>query len=111
MNQKVESPIVGVDKEAYMVTNAKICKKIFSKYNDVFTGIRYFKDTFSLQAKEGRKPYWAPPRDMTYALPELLKRESEKITRTEKMALLGADETKNGAKVVLQYPNQTTLYI
>ena len=26
MNQKVESSIVGVDKEAYMVINAKMCK-------------------------------------------------------------------------------------
>ena len=45
--------IVGPDKEADMVASVKATQEFHNEYSDVFTGIGCFKDTFSLQIKEG----------------------------------------------------------
>ena len=46
------------DKRANMVSSAETKQEFYNKYNVVFSG---FEGTFSLQVKEGMKPYQALP--------------------------------------------------
>ena len=44
-----------------MEANNKITKSINKEFADIFIGIECFKGTFSLQVKDGTKPYYASP--------------------------------------------------
>ena len=62
INQAIHYFIADLRREADMTEITKITQEIFNTFNDVFSGIGCFKGTFSLQVKDGMKPYWAPPR-------------------------------------------------
>ena len=64
--------IAGQDKKANMATSAKATWELHNKHSDVFTGTWCIKGTFSLQVKEGAKPYQAQPRCMAYSLQDPL---------------------------------------
>ena len=65
--------------EADMVASAKTTHELHNTHSYVFTGISCFKGTFSLQVKEGKKPYQPSPGHVSYALQEPLKKELEII--------------------------------
>ena len=53
--------IAGPRKEVDIAVSAKITKEMHTDNNNGFAGIEYFKGTFSLQVREGVKPYQAHP--------------------------------------------------
>ena len=75
INQKVQDFTAGPDKEAEMMANAKMTQELSRKYRDLFTVIICVSDKFSCWAKEGMKPYQAPPRCMAYVLQKSLEKE------------------------------------
>ena len=56
---------VGPGREADIGESARITQEIFDTFDTVFSGIGYFRGTFSLQVNKGVKPYQAPSRHMT----------------------------------------------
>ena len=53
-----------VDKEESGILTMKINKD----FNDIFTGIGCFKDTFKMQVTEGKHLYQVPQKGVDYAL-------------------------------------------
>ena len=49
----------GLEKEYDVVVSKEMGKELHDKYSSVFSGIWYFKGTFSIQVKSGVKPYQA----------------------------------------------------
>ena len=52
---------------------------MLNDYNDISSGIGCFKDTFSLQVKEGMKPYQTLPQHIAFALQEPFKKELQQL--------------------------------
>ena len=67
---EIDYSIAGVETEANRVAITKITQTMHNGYSDVFTGIGYFKCTFSLQVKDDVKPCQAPLRHIAYVLQE-----------------------------------------
>ena len=88
MDYFIECP----DKEAVMVANAKLTRKIHGKYNDVFAGIGCFKGIISLHVIEGTKPYLALPRCLGFALQESFKKELGHLQEQQIIVPLGISE-------------------
>ena len=65
--------LARLEKETHMVARTEITKELLAKYSDVSPGIGCFKGTFSLQAKDGTKPYQVPPRHVAYGLQDPFK--------------------------------------
>ena len=57
-----------------MPASAKTTQEVCHKSNNVFTGIRCFKGTFSLQVKESTKSYQVSPRHWEYMPQEPLRK-------------------------------------
>ena len=55
---------------ANRVASTETTLKIHNEYNDIFTGIGFFKGTFYLQVKDYAKPYQVPLWCVGYALQE-----------------------------------------
>ena len=70
-----------------------ITNRIHYEFNDFFSGIGFFKGTFSMQVKEGSHPYQSLPKGMAYALVKLLKEELEWLLRQQITAQLGVYKT------------------
>ena len=75
------------------MTNAKSTQKFNIKYNDMFTGIRYFRCIFSVQVKAGMKPCEVPYRCMKYTLQEPFKNELERLKEQQIIAPLKVEKT------------------
>ena len=56
-----------------MKASTEFTKPIHVEFNDVFTSIECFRETFSIQVKEEAKPYQALPRFVEYSLQKLIK--------------------------------------
>ena len=67
-NMEIGYFIAGPETEADMVVSAKTAQIMHNGFSNVFTGIRCFKGTFSLQVKYGAKAYQAVPRHLLYVL-------------------------------------------
>ena len=78
MKQEIDLFIAGPNKEPSMVARTKT-HELHSNYSDVLTGNWCFKSTFSLQDKEGSKPYQAPPRHIAYTPQEPFIIEHERL--------------------------------
>ena len=61
-NNKIAYFLVEPDKQAKMKRNAKVAKLVHQEVTMFFSGIGCFKATFSLEVKDGMKPYQAPVR-------------------------------------------------
>ena len=102
--------IAGPNKEADMMASAKITKELHKKYNEVFTEIGCFEGTFSLEVKEGMKPYQAPPRCMAYMLHEPMTTEIERLQEQQIITPLRVGKTAEWCKLPQYYPNPMAMY-
>ena len=78
-----------------------------NEYNDLFTGIEYFKGTFPLQAKGDPKPYQVLPKHIGYALQEPFRKELERLKEHQILAPLWADKISKwyNSFVIVSKPN------
>ena len=83
--------IVGPNKEAHVAASAKLTKKLYKEFHDMFTGVACFKGIFLLQIKEGAKPYETPPRCIKYTLQTPFRKEMECQHEQEMKVPLGVD--------------------
>ena len=54
--------------EAKMIASAETTQAIHNEYKNIYTEVRCFKGTFSLQVKDDEEQYQAPPRCIPYVL-------------------------------------------
>ena len=69
----------GCNKQADMERSAQLAKSVQQEFSDVFSGIGSFKCTFSLQVKDGIKPYQVSLRYVACALQEPLKKVEDRL--------------------------------
>ena len=76
-NNKIDYFLAGTEKQAHMERSENLTKSIHQEFADVFffSGIGCFKGTFSLQKKDGAKPYQALPRCIACGLQGPFKKE------------------------------------
>ena len=97
---------VGPGIEPGQVASYQTTRKIYNEYNNAFTGIWCFKDTFSLQVIDGMMQYQALPRHVAYVLKEPFKNKSWKdYTNTKGLAPLEVDKVAKWCNsfVIAQY--------
>ena len=84
--------IPSYNKETDKIVSETITIRIHNELNDLFSGIVNFEGAFSLQVKEGRHMYQAPPRRVVYAFQQPLKEELEWLQKQQIIVLLSVDE-------------------
>ena len=67
-NTKISYFLARPDKDVDMKAGAKLTESIVHKFNDIHSGIGYFKGTLSLWVKYGVKQYQALQRHVDYEL-------------------------------------------
>ena len=106
--QEIDYFIAGPDIEVNRVESVETTQKMRNEYSNRFTGIGWFKCTFSLQVKDSAKPYQVPNKCVVYALQEPFK-IAGKATRTQIFTPLKVDETVEWCNnfVIVPKPNVT----
>ena len=93
-------------KRAVMKARALLTQEIHNKFKVVFTVIGCFKGTYSLQVKEGVKPYQVPSRCITYVLQTPIRDELGQLQKQQLIIPLDVYETSNSAIALCCYPSQ-----
>ena len=71
-----------------------LMQKIHNEFSDDFSGIVCFEGTFSLEVKDGSKPYQVLPPGVAYALMEPIKEEQERLQKLQITVSIGMGETQ-----------------
>ena len=90
-NNKINYFLPGAQQEAYNTTSTEIIQKVYKEFNNVFTGIGYFNDTFSFQTMPENKPY-QPARQVAYGLQMLFIEELEWLQQQDVITALSIYE-------------------
>ena len=95
--------------EANRVASAEVTLKMHEEFSDLFTGIGYFKGTFSLQVKDDAKSYKLPPGNIGYVLQETFEKEIERLQEHQILTSLRVNKRAKWCKpyiIVLHHSTQ-----
>ena len=92
-----------------MEAGAELTQTVHNEFNDVFTGLSCFNETFSLQVNEGAKPYQTHLMYMVYVLQKQFKDELDWLQKQQIIVHLGEDDTSEWCKsfVLVSKPNRS----